>query len=103
VELHAQSLSFLLASTNEEEFYELRLTVPPAEVRHILPTINHFFLYLLKNHNHPKAFRIDPYARIHVTVPNPFGRQASFTLTANRITRDSIIPEDFLLQEEPEV
>lgn len=70
-------------------------------MKRVLPTIEFFFLYMLKNHKHPKAFRIDAFAKIYVTVPAGVHPPVQVVLPANRITRDSIMPEDYMLQEEP--
>jgi hypothetical protein len=69
----------------------------------MFPILAQFYMYLLKNYEHPKAFRIDACARMHITVPYTSDKSIHVTLPAHRITRDSFLPDDLLLEEEPEV
>ena len=99
VEYLQQSINFLLVSHNESLFYELKLTnsnIPP-QMKNLLPTIKHIYVYLLKNYQHPRAFRIDSQAHIHIAVPVPNDLPVEIVLPTKNISNENLMPEDELI------
>lgn len=100
LDLEKSLLSFLLVSTEEDRFYELRLAnsdIPP-RLKSVLPTTHHLYLYLLKNHNHQRSFQIDSQAQMHITIPLPNDLPISVVLPTKPIN-DEIMPYDLLDEE----
>jgi hypothetical protein len=52
---------------------------------------------LLKNYQHPRAFRIDAQANIHMAVPVPNDLPLEIVMRTKNISSDNLIPEDDLI------
>jgi hypothetical protein len=90
------TLNFLLFTKEADLFYELRMGESdiPQHIRPHTPTLKHLYMYLLKNHNHPRAFCIDNRARLHVSITIPGDLPVEATFSTTEISKESTIPDD---------